>query len=236
MEGKKWYQKQMRILDTLVPDGEEFIKSDIKTASKLNSELGFNAQHIEVIDLMNGGSDIVYFKSAHARMPADLLEPITNENRKNGIRNIIYLNVHWCADSLMQAHPDWVQRDGDDKVLFSGYGTGSLFCINSVFTDWVVELITDLAAYDIDGIFLDGPFFKYEACFSDACRSKYADRYGYELDKNIYHKRDRLPEFMLFKKECLAEFVKTTRDAVKRLKPDAVIYMNGIQLNSNKYC
>lgn len=236
MEEKKWYQRQMRIQDTLVPDGEEFVNSDVAEASAVRSRLGFNAQHIEVIDLMNGGSDIVYFNTKNAKMQADLLTPIIEENRKNGIRNIVYVNVHWSSDSLAQTHPDWVQRDAAGNILPSGYGTGSVFCVNSGFTGWACELITDLAAYDIDGIFLDGPYFNYQACFCDACRLKFAGIYGYKPGESIYSNRKRMLDFMNFKKGCIAEFVKAARDTLKRVKPDAVIYMNGIQLNADKYC
>lgn len=236
MGEKKWYQRQMRILDTLVPDGEEFINSDIAEASGIHSKLGFNTQHIEIIDLMNGGSDIVYFNTENAKMKADLLTPVIKENRKNGIRNIIYLNVHWCSDSLAESHPDWIQRDSDGNILPSGYGTGPIFCVNSGFTDWACKLITDLAAYDIDGIFLDGPYFNYKACFCEACKSEFAWKYGYEPDESIYSDRKKMFDFINFKKECIAEFVKVTRDTLKRVKPEAVIYMNGIQLNADKYC
>lgn len=236
MDNKKWYQKQIRIIDILAPEGEEFLKMDVAGTSEVHGNLGFNAQHIEIMDLMDGGSDIAYFNSPAVKTQADLLTPIIRENSKNGIRNVIYVNVHWCGDSLAKAHPDWVQRDVERKALPSGYGTGELFCVNSGFIDWTKRLITDLAAYDIDGIFLDGPFFSYKACFCDACRRKFKGRYGYELDGSVFEEQKKYIDYTSFKKDCVAEFVMVCRDALKSVKPEAIIYMNGIQLNADKYC
>jgi hypothetical protein len=236
MGDKEWYKKQIRIIDTLAPDGDEFLKTDLKGYSATYKKLNFNAQHIEIMDLMDGGSDIAYFNSPSMKMRADLLKTILCENKKNEIRNIIYVNVHWSGDRLAEEHGDWMQTNINGELIPSGYGTGSLFCVNTGFTEWTKNIIQDLAAYDIDGIFLDGPFFSYTACFCSACKLKFKNRYGYELDENVLNDQAKRIDHMSFKKDCIAEFVRDCRDALKSIKPDAIIYMNGIELNADKYC
>lgn len=236
MDTRKWHEKQLRIIDTMAPEGEEFLKTDIIGLSETHKNLNFNAQHIEIIDLMDGGSDIAYFNSPNVKMQTDLLTSIVCENRKNGIRNIIYVNVHWSGDSLIEKHRDWMQMNVEGELIPSGYGTGALFCVNSGFIEWTKSLIQDLAAYDIDGIFLDGPFFSYKACFCTACKLKFKNRYGYELDENVLMDQVKNIDYMNFKKDCIAEFVRDCRDVLKSIRSDAIIYMNGIELNADKYC
>lgn len=236
MESRKWYEKQFRIVDVLAPEGDEFIKADLADMSKTFGEASFNAQHIEIIDLMNGGSDIAYFRSEKVRMQADLLEPIVRENIKNGIKNLIYVNVHWSGDALIEKHPDWMQKNLQGDFIASGYGTGDLFCVNTGFLDWTKDIIRDLAAYNIDGIFLDGPFFAYKGCFCDSCRRKFKNIYGFELDGNVFEEKQKYLNYMEFKKKSIVQFVEECSVTLKSIKPDAVIYMNSVQLNADKYC
>jgi Beta-galactosidase len=236
MDSNRWYEKQFRIIDILAPEGEDFLKIDIKGLSKTNKDLIFNAQHIEIIDLMDGGSDTAYFNSPNVKMRSDLLKPIVSENKKNGIRNIIYVNVHWSGNDLIEKHRDWMQMDVENAIIPSSYGTGSYFCVNTGFTDWTRNIIKDIAAYEIDGIFLDGPFFTYKACFCNACKLKFKNKYGYEMDENVFKIQEKMIDFMNFKQESIAEFVRACRDVLKSIKPDAIIYMNGIEFNANKFC
>lgn len=236
MENIKWYQRPMRIFDFIPPGEEDLLKIDMKELSKDQSELKFNTQHIEVMEIKEGASDKIYFNCSSFTPRADLLKTIVDENRKNGIRNIIYFNVHWGAERLVELHPEWMQRNSAGELLPSGYGVGSVFCVNSSFRQWAQSIIEDLAQYDIDGIFLDGPFFKEKACFCDACKTEFKNRYGYELDESVFDEHNKYIDHLNFKKNCIGEFVRDCRDTLKSIKPDAVIYMNSIQLNGDKYC
>lgn len=165
-----------------------------------------------------------------------MLKDYVVECRKNGIHSFVYVNVHWAAENVVQLHPEWVERDVNGNIIPIGYGVGAYHCVNSSFLDWTIRVIQDLAKYDIDGIFLDGPIFNEKGCFCDSCKTKFAARYGYELDGTAFTDRKKFVDYVQFKKDCIAEFVAACYKALKAADERLVLYMNSIGLNPNKHC
>src|SRR5690606_17276795 len=96
--------------------------------------------------------------------------------------------------------------------------------------------VQDLAKYDIDGIFLDGPIFNEKGCFCGACTAKFKSIYGYELTAEVFSNRDQFINYIEFKKDSIAEFVKDCYVALKEVNENMVLYMNSVGLNPNKHC
>ena len=237
MDDLKWYEKPLRILDFIPPGPGKYEQVDIAAEMKHRAELGFNAEHLEVMDIANGASGIFYFKSDCAvEERKDMLAQYTAECRKNRIRSFVYVNVHWAAENIVEKYPEWVERAVDGSVIPIGYGVGAYHCVNSPFKDWTVQVLRDLAKYDIDGIFLDGPIFNEKGCFCEACKTKYAARYGYPLNGDVFSDRKKFVDYVQFKKDCIAEFVRDCYVALKEANERLVLYMNSVGLNPNKHC
>ena len=95
------------------------------------------------------------------------------------------------------------------------------------YRDWSFQIIRDLAAYEIDGIFLDGPIFIADGCFCDACRSGFKQRYNADLPKKTDWTNADWKRFIEFRYESITDYMRDARDALKRSRPEAIIYMNG---------
>jgi len=89
-------------------------------------------------------------------------------------------------------------------------------------------VIRDLAAYDVEGLFLDGPFFAQGACYCDACRAGFeaaVPRFGDRSDP-------AWGPFVNFRFESIARYLRDARDTLKSVKPQAILYMNGAGLEA----
>lgn len=237
MEELKWYEKPLRILDFIPPGPGKYEQTDIAREMKHRAELGFNAEHLEVMDVASGASNIFYFESDCAlEKRKDMLKEYTVQCRKNGIHSFIYVNVHWAAENVVERYPEWVERLPDGSIITASYGVGAYHCVNSSFKEWTIRVLQDLAKYDIDGIFLDGPIFNEKGCFCSSCRTKYEGRYGYPLDESVLADRKKLVDYIEFKKTCIAEFVRDCYQALKACNERLVLYMNSVGLNPNRHC
>ncbi|MDF2814283.1 MAG: hypothetical protein K0Q81_483 [Paenibacillus sp.] len=232
-----WFEKPLRILDFIPPGPGQYEKVDIAAEMKHRAELGFNAEHLEVMDIATGASNIFYFRSGEAvEQRKDLLETYTQECRRNNIHSFVYVNVHWAADNVVTLYPEWVERNPDGSIIPISYGVGAYHCVNSSFKESTVRVVQDLAQYDIDGIFLDGPIFNEKGCFWSACTSKFKPLYGYELTDEVFTDRKKFIDYIQFKKDSIAEFVRDCYVALKEANENMVLYMNSVGLNPNKHC
>jgi len=155
---RKWWEKPLRIVDIGLP---EFKLERIEEAVKRKKELHFNCEHFGPFGYDGGERGIFYFRSSVADVvPMDLLGEYLKSAHREGIRVIIYFNVHWLSPKMAEKHKDWVQLRRDGSVIDDVYGLGMSPCVNSPdYRRWSFQVIRDLAQYDIDGIFLDGPIF-----------------------------------------------------------------------------
>jgi hypothetical protein len=134
-----------------------------------------------------------FFRTSVAGKPqVDRLGAYLPEAHRRGLRVIVYLNVHWYSMGFAAKHPDWVQIKEDGQPLSGVYKTGTSFCVNSAYREWVFQIVRDLCAYDIDGIFYDGPIFFANTCYCSACRDKYRARYGADLPPKSERRGPRL--------------------------------------------
>lgn len=219
------------IADFIPPGPEALERFDAGDQVKRIIDLGFNAQHIEVTDVTVGEAGVAFFRSKHARLcRRDLLKEYREHHGRRGTLDIIYFNVHWLSGELIPLHPEWFQRDHHKKILPIPYGSGGYSCINSPFRDWAIKMIEEIAQCGVKGIFLDGPVFNPGGCYCDACAAGFKQRYGLSYPSEPKKNPLVLDKVLTFKRESIARFVRDVRKSLKRVHPDAVLYMNGLPL------
>jgi len=223
---EKWWEKPLRIVDIGLP---EFKLEKIEEAVKRKKELHFNCEHFGPFGYVGGERGIFYFKSSVAdTIPLDLLGEYLKYAHREGIRVIIYFNVHWLSPEMAEKHKDWVQLRKDGSVIDDVYGLGMSPCVNSPgYRRWSFQVIRDLAQYDIDGIFLDGPIFIASGCYCQACKEKFKRIYGKDLPTREDWEDQTWKEFIEFRYDSIAEYMKDAYNTLKKVKPEAIMYMNG---------
>ena len=208
-----WWSQPMRIA-ALQYAGEK----DPLAVPALWQEAGFNVE--QLLHLIGDGYYGAFDDLRHGR----LLETYVAECRLRGLRVILYMNTHKLPHDL--GHDEWAVRapDGSSKLL---YGTFPAACLNTGYADWLMEKARKALAYDIDGVFSDGPI--PQACWCDRCRSLFKDEVGYDMPASPTV--EQAEDLERFRHETVLTFMRRLYETIKRRKPGVVCYQN-LQLSS----
>lgn len=163
----------------------------------------------------------VFEKEKHAA----ILEKYLDEEKKNGIDVILYLNCHILLESQRPMFPEWaiVDKNGSYAMLYGTYGA---CCLNSSWMDYFCNAIESLKGYDIKGIFFDGPVTV--PCYCPRCRAKFKASHNIEItdaDEKLVNQ---------FAVETTIEAKKIFYDKVKSVNPSWAAYFNEHLLYCNK--
>jgi hypothetical protein len=223
-----WDQEPLRIIDLTTSMSRIDYRDPVQLAEEIAAQ-GYNAEHFEVMGMPAGLDDRhFFFKSKLASVPnPDYLGRYLPEARRRGIRTFIYFNVHYYTMRFAAEHADWRQIRENEKPLDDVYDTGSDFCVNSPWRNWVFQVIRDLAAYPIDGIFYDGPVFRPDTCYCRYCRAKFRKRYGRDMPSKSVRHGKAFQELLEFQADSIAEFLRDTRAILKANNSNIALYMNG---------
>jgi hypothetical protein len=234
-DGRHWWEKEpLRIIDLVTSTGQVMFMDAAEMAARKAGQ-SYNAEHLEIMDLKGGLDDSGFFFASPlaSRKNPDFLKAYLAEAHKHGLRVMIYFNVHWYKKKFGQAHPDWLQIRENGQPLTGVYETGTSFCVNTAWREWCFQILRDLCAYPIDGIFYDGPIFFPETCYCPACQEKFRKLTGHPMPS----KKERLGaasrELLKFQARSLADFLSDSRAVIKAANPEIAFYMNGGERGGN---
>ena len=152
------------------------------------------------------------------------LDQYLKQAHKDGIREIIYYNVHCIEKDTVAQHPEWMAVDKYGNG-YPAYAIYYLNCINGSWFSAFEKEIRLLCQHDIDGIFLDGPVTK--GCYCTKCCEDFQRRYH----KSKYEATER--ELMDFNIAVTTEFIRKTWAIVKSIRPDILLYLNNSALRAD---
>lgn len=217
-----WHRKQLRIVELIGEFGDMVQPGTAESEVTERLAMHANAGHMHTMG-MPISLDSCYFKTGERTVELpDHLADYTAVAREQGIRTIVYFNVHWGGSN----HEDWAQRDPDGKPLIMGYGADYAICVNGPFREIAKHIAADLGRYDIDGVFLDGPIFVQSGCYCDSCRRLFKERYGLNAPQPPFDDRELLSKWLEFRADSLQSFLQDLRSALDTTNPDAIMYAN----------
>lgn len=151
------------------------------------------------------------------------LDEYLKRTKKTGIKEIVYVNIHGVNAEDHEKHPEYSLLDKDGNAL-TVYGAQYYICLNGPYFEEHIKNMKALCKHEIDGIFLDGPSLRADACYCEACLKKFEELYGKSKYEAGYYER------IEFNTKMATEFVKATCDAVKEVNPDILVYINNTLL------
>lgn len=205
----KWYEQPMRIA-ALQCNFEGGRQQTLAVADRW-AEMGFNVEQ-----LFHPTADS-YTALFDAARHGELLTEYLARAKKNGLRIILYLNVHVISPSDEDKRETWAQRSangGFPRHYETYYGC----CVNSPWRDHFFSVIESLRPFDIDGMFMDGPNFLPSGCHCAACRVLYQREEGKEMVAGA--------DLSDFKRRSLDRFCREAYKKFKAVKPEGVSYIN----------
>jgi hypothetical protein len=229
-----WEREPIRILDLLNFYDQIDMWPPEETARR-KASLGFPVDNMYVHLLKHGFDDQgFYFKtSLSARERPDFLAPYLSAARQRGMRVTVYFNVHYYTNEFGARHRDWLQVRENGQLLGAEYGSGTDFCVNSPWREWVKQGLKDLCRYPIDGVFFDGPIFRPDTCYCQHCRKKFKELYGTDLPSKKRRQGLAAQRLLAFQTASLTGFLRDARRVIKAANPEIGFYMNGGALGGN---
>jgi hypothetical protein len=180
---------------------------------------------------MAGGLDdqeFFFSSKAAGKRNEDYLAKYLPEAKKRGSRVMIYFNIHWFKPALGEQHPDWLQiREAGGPITSLYGGPGTTFCMNSPWREWVFQVVRDLCAYPIDGIFFDGTSFRDETCYCRYCQEGFQRAYGRKLPSKKQRQGPDTRDLLEFQVNSQLRFMRDSRQIIKSINPNIASYRNG---------
>lgn len=140
--------------------------------------------------------------------------------RKEGIAPIAYYTSIYHNQSA-KTHPDWRITLADGSQHSGRYWWS---CPNNdEYTAFVLAQITEIAAYDIDGLFNDMAFWP-GICVCHSCRSKFLAKTGLEIPTRIDWRNRDWMAFQRFREESLATFTQKITASAKAARDITVTH------------
>ncbi|MBM3746222.1 MAG: hypothetical protein FJW34_10530 [Acidobacteria bacterium] len=223
-----WEQEPLRLLDLVTSLGDIAFRPPAELAVRKSRQF-YNSEHLDIMGMRRGLDDQGFFFSSKVagRSNRDYLREYLPEARRRGIRVMIYFNVHWYTTDFGEKHPEWRQIREDGSPLTGVYETGTDFCVNGPWREWCFQVLRDLCAYPIDGIFYDGPIFRADTCYCRHCQDKFRKAYGRPLPSKKERTGAGFKDLMEFQANSLADFLRDSNRIIKSANPEIAFYMNG---------
>lgn len=205
----EWYEKPLRIaaLQCNYEGGRTLQVVDRWAA------MGFNTE--QLFHPMADGYTALFDEKRHGKT----LRAYLAKAHGNGMRVILYANVHIIAARDNGKRDAWAQRSADGTWPLL-YDTHYACCFNSAWRERFFGALDSLAAYGIDGIFLDGPVVIAGGCHCASCRALYRRMHGGTLARADVESRRG------FIRESKDGFLKEAYARFKKARPEAVFYIN----------
>jgi hypothetical protein len=166
-----WYASPMRIAALQC----NFEKDGLKVIDYWK-DFGFNTEQLfhPIADLYSA----LYDPKKHEA----LLKRYVAKAHKNGIRIILYLNIHILGPAVADKKAGWSMRDVKGNIVMLYENTYPSICLNSPWRRHFFSTLEQVAGVGIDGLFLDGPALGKSGCFCECCRKLYEKKYAIPRD------------------------------------------------------
>jgi len=225
-----WWRKPIRLAHESFTSERQISEVDPVKFAEEYLEAGYNGQHLELSYLtVDGEKGLFLFNFSEApRVLRDFLGEYIPIAMGKGLRVLIYFNVHAYSGKFIDERPNWAMKRSDGSRLTGLYWADVTSpCVNSPWREWSFKVLRELAEkHPIDGVFLDGPAFFYDTCYCEGCKLKFRERYGAEIPTKENWKDTNWINFVQFRYDSLAEYLRDAEATLKKVRPRAVIYAN----------
>jgi len=229
----KWYENSYRrcLVDMHIPDWDErfLAEFDSKRYIEAMKTAGVDAAYIyanSCVGICNWPT-----KTGHRHkglIGRDIIRELTEGLAKEGIKPIVYINF-WSIWAYNK-YPEWRCIDqkgrGSKEGLWGRPSRHGLLCMNSPYSDYVLQLVDELcSSYDFVGFWVDMILWRM-MCYCPHCRKRFRDETGYELPEKVDWKDPVWLTYLRKREEWNEEIFSRIIARVKKWKPEATVMCN----------
>ncbi len=216
MEKRYWYQKQLRILQTVLrePDLQNYDAEQVVAYMKKTRTNCI---------VVNAGGIIDFFpNSMELGRPnrfmgnRDMLKELTEACHRSGIRVMVRVDFRGVEKERYEERPDWFAKDKDGNPVIS-WGFIHKPCYNSYYANEYAEefIARMMERYDIDGVWENSVGFGSGPCYCKRCRELYRRETGKEIPVGGDYRSEVFSDYRQWKAKCADRHLARLRRAVK---------------------
>lgn len=177
---------------------------------------------------------IAYFNTQagkKSKTRRDYLREILNECQKNKIKVIAYYSALW-ERAIGDEHPEWVQLNSQGKRI--KFRIWWQICPNSDYKEIVKTQLKEIAAYGVDGIWLDMLVFGNGAfpptptagCYCETCKRLFYELNKCEMPLSIKPGSPEARPYYQWRFYVIENFLKMCYEAIKEVSPSILFIPN----------
>jgi hypothetical protein len=217
---KQWYQKQLRILQTVLREPDVV---DYDAGSVVDYMEQIHANCI----IINGGGIVDFFR--HNLVTAnpnpfmtkeDLLKDLVEAAHAKGIKVVVRVDFRGVDKKIYELRPDWfaVNDIGEPKIRDNPLHS-AIFqpCYQSTYRNEHAYRFIDVLfeKYDIDGIW-ENSYSQGGICYCKSCSDRFRKETGHELPRGGQFTDSQYDEYREWKAACVMEHLRDCRAVVKK--------------------
>lgn len=216
MEKKFWYQKQLRILQTVLRESDQQGYDAEKVVAYMKKT------HTNCI-VVNAGGIVDFFPNEtdlsrrnQFMGEADILKELVEECHKNNIRVMVRVDFRGVEKQRYEQRPDWFAQDKDGGPVL-GWNFIYKPCYNSYYANEHAEefIYKMLQKYDLDGVWENSVGFGSGPCYCKRCQSLYKQETGQDIPKGEDYHSHEYDKYRKWKADCADRHLRRMRNAVK---------------------
>lgn len=216
MEKRYWYQKQLRILQTVLRE------PDIRDYDAVSVVEYLKRTHTNCI-VVNAGGIIDFFDNDtpfgcrnQFMTREDMLGDLIRECHQNAIHVIVRVDFRGVEKQRYEERPDWFGQEADGNAR-TGWKEIYKPCYNSYYAnEHAVEFLTRMMSkYDVDGVWENSVGFGDGPCYCQRCRMMYREATGQEIPEGSDYASEEFARYRAWKAECADRHLRRMRDTVK---------------------
>ncbi|TBL76350.1 alpha-amylase family protein [Paenibacillus thalictri] len=225
---KKWYQKQLRILQTVLRE-PDVVDYNAESVVLYMEEIRANCI------VVNGGGIIDFFRheleTANPNLfmtNEDILKDLTDACHRKGIKVIVRVDFRGVDKRIYDLHPDWFAvNENGEPMYWANLANipNPLYapCYLSYYRNEHAFRFSEIMfeRYGIDGIWENAPF-QNGICYCERCRDAYRADLGKELPRGGNFADPAYDEYRAWKCDNLNRHLENYRKCVKRFGDDKI--------------
>lgn len=146
----------------------------------------------------------------------DIFREVLAHCRRHRLRTLGYFVVIYDGWAFAK-HPDWRMEweDGASQLLRQRNGYA---CPNTAYRDYVKTCLREIAAYDLDGLFIDMTFWP-QVCYCPACVKRYRAETNADPPRSVDWHNPEWRRLQTIRERWMIEFATELTAAAKSVRP-----------------
>ena len=220
---KYWYQKQLRMLQTVLRE-PDIINYDAKAVVEYMKKSNSNViivNAVGIIDFFHNDDGFSHWNQ-FMKEGQEILADLCTECHKNGFHVITRIDFRGAQKYRYEVHPEWfaANPDGSPKVN-TQYWLYSPCYLSEYSNGHAVRFLKNLMGkFPIDGIWENAVGFGGGACYCRSCRESYRAELGKDIPVNDDYSSPVFDEYRAWKAKKADEHIVRIRDTVKSFGED----------------